>query len=183
MGRRWAPMVAAVAVAIVVGVPACGGGSSDSGSASIATSPGAMGPSTTTSSLDPCRLVTTDEIAAALGGPTVLAGRRDGRWCEYDYASPASLVDLPGISIAIVSGGSDALLDDAIELDEQLGQSTRSLSGLGERAIYQVGRSTLIVLTDRGSVIEVQVIPNDVVSAAEAERQAIAIARTALPRA
>lgn len=174
--RRWLPAGLA-AVALLLVTASCGSSSSttpSSSSGSVSTAP---------TGTDPCALVTAAEFTAAIPGTTVAEGRRDGRHCRYDFSTPADIAGDLAVTVSFLQGGSNSLIDEAIRMDQGFGLATREVNGLGRRAVYEVSKTNLIVLTDSGSIVEVQVMGRSGESPAALEQQAITIARSALPRA
>lgn len=131
----------------------------------------------------PCRLVTRAEIASVLSGTTVGPGKRDARICRFEFATPESLAGQLALTTALFRGAAPSLVDGAVRIDEQLGLTTKPVEGLGRRAVYEVEKSNLIVLTKRGNIFEVQVLGGADPTPEILEQQAIELARLALARA
>lgn len=132
---------------------------------------------------NPCRLVTRAQIASVLVGTTVERGRRSDRFCRWEFATPEELAGRLAVTTGLVRNASPGLVDDAVRLDEGLGLTTREVDGLGTRAVLEVEKLNLIVVTKRGNILEVQILDGPDPRPEVLEQQAVDLARLALARA
>jgi hypothetical protein len=116
--------------ALVLALGACGGGDSEESAANV--SGGGDAPAAaeaSASTLDPCSLVTTAEVAAAIG-EEVSAAKADGTTCTYETADVASAV-----TVEAKKGAAEAEMDvqrKTAELLSGIGKAASSQGGAGE---------------------------------------------------
>ncbi|MDP2529959.1 MAG: DUF3558 family protein [Candidatus Palauibacterales bacterium] len=149
---RTTTMAASVALwtAVAIAAGGCGGGKADTSSSSSSASATETGGSFPNASLDPCSLLTVDQVAAAIGMKVDPAradssageGSRGCQWTTAAYdAGGSALVGHVGIVTLIVVGPNPALASrfptaaSFFSFQKQIVPNQQPVSGVGDEAM------------------------------------------------
>jgi hypothetical protein len=124
---------------------------------------------------DPCRVITTAEVGDAIG-TAVSKGTRLQTWpplCRF-------IIDNDSHTFVYISDDSRPTAEDDFERNEHTTEITQPVSGVGDRA-YWLPRLTTLHALSTGTHLVVMFHGGKVPS--DAQRVAIRLAQTALPRA